>query len=205
MLANHGLITAGDTPAETIRATEDIGRVGRDFFGALASDACDHIEPAAALGAWAAALHAALSSRYGVRPAAIAVRAATRRAIVAAAAEAETLLLAGPLVPDDVVYGGHQVWTADPARSPEAWLEAAPQAWPQTGRLIVALPGLGVILAGPSAAFLEAMEENLLAHVLIRGLIARRGRARSLPGEEVAYLLAMESEKYRQSVAAGAG
>ena len=46
------------------------------------------------------------------------------------------------------------------------------------------------------------MEENLLAHVLIRRLIARRGLARSLPPAEVSYLLSMESEKYRQAIAA---
>jgi hypothetical protein len=49
------------------------------------------------------------------------------------------------------------------------------------------------------------MEENLLAHVLVRRLIARRGEARPLAEGEVGYLLGMEAEKYRQAVAAGGG
>jgi hypothetical protein len=44
------------------------------------------------------------------------------------------------------------------------------------------------------------MEENLLAHVLVRQLIARRGAALALPPEEIDYLAEMESEKYRQTI-----
>jgi hypothetical protein len=69
--------------------------------------------------------------------------------------------------------------------------------------MIVALTRLGVIFAGSSHQMLDAMEENLLAHVLIRQLIARRGRARALPPDEIGYLQSMESEKYREAVAAG--
>ena len=47
------------------------------------------------------------------------------------------------------------------------------------------------------------MEENLLANVLIHALIARRGRPHHLPAAEVEYLGTLESEKYRQAVAAG--
>jgi hypothetical protein len=46
------------------------------------------------------------------------------------------------------------------------------------------------------------MEENLLANVLLHQLIARRGQPRLLPPKEIAFLSGMESEKYRQAVAA---
>jgi hypothetical protein len=181
---------------------ETLVKLGEHRFGPLPADACAKGAPSWALTAWAHDLAAALASRYGLTPEGFSVRPAQRLALHAAANEPERWLLAGPLVPDDVVYGGHYVWSADPARSPAAWLDEAADAWPRTGRLIIALAGVGVVLAGPSAAFIEAMEENLLAHVLVRQLIARRGAAQPLPPAEIDYLLSMESEKYRQSVAA---
>jgi hypothetical protein len=69
--------------------------------------------------------------------------------------------------------------------------------------MIVAVSGLGVILVGPHDKVLDAMDENLLAHVLTRQLIARRGLARVLPPGEINYLRSMESEKYRLAVTAG--
>ena len=44
---------------------------------------------------------------------------------------------------------------------------------------------------------------EVVTHVLIRVLIARRGTPRPLPEAEVQYLLSMEAEHYRQSIAAG--
>lgn len=203
VLANHGLIASGSTAAETVSATERLTGVAQAYFGDLPGDACDRSPPPAVLTAWAAACRAALERRYRPGPNSCCVRPATRRAIQAAAAEPEALLLGGPLVPDDVVYGGQRVWATDAARTPEAWLDEAPEAWPAAGRLILALRGLGVVLAGPSDAFVDAMEENLLAHILIRRLIARRGVAQPLLPDEIDYLLSMESEKYRQIVASG--
>ena len=69
------------------------------------------------------------------------------------------------------------------------------------GRLVVAVAGQGVVLAGPSEAFVAAMEETLLAHVLVRRLIARRGEAVTLPRAECAALAGMEAEKHRQAMA----
>ena len=48
-------------------------------------------------------------------------------------------------------------------------------------------------------------EEQLLAHVLVRLLIARRGRPRYLPADEIGRLSTMEAERYRRAVAAGRG
>jgi rhamnose utilization protein RhaD (predicted bifunctional aldolase and dehydrogenase) len=202
VLENHGLISSGETPAAVIADTERCLSAGQSFFGAVPDDACEPQAPSPALAAWAAAFQGALLRRYGLAPGTVAVAAATRQALSTAAHDPERWLLGGPLVPDDVVYGGHRVYAVDPARSAEGWLDDEPNAWPQTGRLIVALRGLGVILAGPSTAFLDAMEENLLAHVLVRRLIARRGEPQPLPDDEVQYLLNMESEAYRQRVAA---
>lgn len=202
LLANHGLITSAQTAKQVAALTEKVVQHGRATFGALPDHACAEAAPTASLVVWADGLRTALAHRFRLAPQTFAARPAMRRALLEAAKEPEQFLLGGPLVPDDVVYGGHRVWAADAADSPAAWVDDNPAAWPETGRLIVAVRGLGVVLAGPSAAFLDAMEENLLAHVLIRQLIARHGTAQPLPPEEVQYLLAMESEKYRQQVAA---
>ena len=202
VLGNHGLIASAERAPDTVASTERLFSAGQSCFGALPAGACDPAAPPPALVSWAEGLREALAGRYGLSPHAFSVRPAARRALLDAAREPEAWLQGGALVPDDVVYGGHHVLAADPARSPSAWVAGAPEAWPQTGKLIVAVRGLGVVFAGPSVAFLDAMEENLLAHVLIRVLIARRGTPRTLPEAEVQYLLSMEAEHYRQRVAA---
>ena len=203
VLENHGFIAAGLSVEGVIAATEQLVAAGQHFFGPLPADAVLTTAPPPGLNTWAEGLLVALAHRYALASGSLAVRATRHVTLLTAAHDPERWLLGGPLVPDDVVYGGHRLYAADPARSPEAWLDAAPEAWTQTGRLILAVRGLGVLFAGPSASFLDALEENLLAHVLVRRLIARRGRAQPLPPEEVQYLLSMESEKYRQRIAAG--
>lgn len=202
VLENHGLICAGETPAAVMADTERFVAAGQRYFGALPDGFLDQHAPPTALADWAETLQTALAHRYRLAPGSISAAPATRRGVNEAATDPERWLLGGPLVPDDVVYGGHRVYAFDPARSAATWLDDELTAWPQTGRLIIALPGLGVVLAGPSAAFLDAMEENLLAHVLVRRLIARRGQPQPLPDDEVQYLLGMEAEAYRQRVAA---
>jgi hypothetical protein len=202
-LSQHGLIASANGGRAAMTITSELVRVGVDYFGPLPADACAVVEPPRLLTRWAGELERELQNYFP----ALAVRAATRSALLRAAlpGELERWLTAGPLVPDDVVYGGKRVWRAQGGQAPSAWLKAEMSAAPMPGRMIVVVAGLGVILVGPHPKFLDAMEENLLAHVLIRQLIARRGgHARSLPPDEVDYLLAMESEHYRQAVAAGA-
>jgi hypothetical protein len=124
-------------------------------------------------------------------------------ALLAAAREPEHWLTAGALVPDDVVYCGPRVWAAEAADEPADWLAALPDEARSQGRLAVAVRGQGVVLAGPNLAYLEAMEDSLLAHVLIRRLIARRGEPLTLPAAEVEYLHTMEHEHYRRLVPGG--
>jgi hypothetical protein len=156
------------------------------------------VEPPERLTKWSEGLERALWKRVD-RPPLIA-RPATYAALLEAAGEPERWLTAGPLVPDDVVYTGEKVWRADAAHAPEVWLDAAIESIPD--KMIVAVQGLGVVLAGSNPGIVDAMEENLLAHVLIRQLIARRGKPRELPRTEIEYLLSMESEKHRQAIAA---
>ena len=66
--------------------------------------------------------------------------------------------------------------------------------------MAIAVEGTGVVLIARNERLVTAMEETLLAHVLIRMLITRRGKVRTLPKSEVDYLKSMESEKYRIKV-----
>ena len=100
-----------------------------------------------------------------------------------------------------MVYGTHEVWRAEVSHSPQTWLDSEIEALPE--RMVVAVPGLGVILVAPHRRTLDIMEEYLLARVLTLRLMARRGHASVLPQSEVRYLEGMESEHYRQRVATG--
>jgi rhamnose utilization protein RhaD (predicted bifunctional aldolase and dehydrogenase) len=198
-LENHGVIASGETAEAVIALTEAACRLGERVFGALPAEALATAAPPAGLAAWAEALAVVLRARPEAAPAV--VRPARYSALNAAAADPPRWLSAGPLVPDDVVYAGRQVWAAPHAQPAAAWLEAAGGAAALGSRWAVAVTGLGVVLAAPSERYAAAMEENLLAHVLVRRLIARRGAAQSLPAAEVDYLVNMESEAYRQAVA----
>jgi rhamnose utilization protein RhaD (predicted bifunctional aldolase and dehydrogenase) len=198
VLLSHGLIATATSAGGVLAATREAVCAGERFFGALPDDATAPARPPTALAEWAAALARALVARG----AASRVARPTRfRTLLDAASDPERWLCAGALVPDDVVYSGRRVLVADARVGADVWLDTAGSA--STG-MIIAVPPLGVVLAGPSAAAVDVADEILLAHVLARRLIARRGQVRPLPAAEVDYLLAMESEHYRARVAATA-
>ena len=199
VLRNHGLIATGTNGAEVIATTGRLVRAGRAYFGAVPAQARACAAPPRRLAEWAERLEQILRQRFLGRN--VVVRGTTRVTLMQAADDPDQWVAAGPLVPGDVVYGGHTVWKADVARPPETWVDKEIGSEPT--KMIVVVAGLGVVFVGTSHQMLDAMEETLLAHVLTRQLIARRGLARVLPPVEVKYLLSMESEKYREAVAAG--
>jgi hypothetical protein len=197
LLRNHGLIASGATASEALATTRRLVKAGERYFGPLPEAAFGNAWPPGALARWGEALARALRRLPGRGE--THVRVSRRAALLEAASDPEHWLGGGPLVPDDVVYNGPGILQADVSVPPREWLERGLESVPE--RLAVVAPGLGVVLAGPGRRAVEAMEENLLAHVLVRWLIAaRRGTPRPLPPEEVDYLLAMESEKYRQAL-----
>ena len=191
VLENHGLITGGPDAASAIAAHERLIARGRAYFGDLPSDATEFASPSPVANKWATELQSALGfSRV--------TRTATRGGLQITGEGCPT---AGALVPDDVVYGIHDVRVVDASRSPSRWL--ADQTEPLPAQTILWLRGHGFILIGPSERNAAIMEENLLANVAIHILVARRGRPRYLSADEISYLSCMESEKYRQTVAVG--
>jgi rhamnose utilization protein RhaD (predicted bifunctional aldolase and dehydrogenase) len=202
ILASHGFIAHGQAAGEVLALTDEVVKLGRECFGPLPDEVVEVVEPRAGLDPWAEGLRLALTAR-GLIAAGAVVRVASFAALNAAADEPERWLCAGPLIPDDVVYAGRRVWTAKADAAPDDWVDMLPDAGELAGRLAVAVVGLGLIVVGPSEGYARAMEENLLAHVLIRRLLAGRGGAAvTLPDDAVEALCAMEAEKYRRQVAA---
>lgn len=195
MLGNHGVITSALTAAGAIEATHALLAAGRAYFGDLPDDALATGVPSGAAGRWVSALAARLgaAATRAVRPGRYAV-------LEAAARRADPALFEGPLMPDDVVHLGAGVLHAQGADDPARWLDRAGASPPDC--LIVAVEDVGMVYCAPSPSMIDAMEEALLAHWLVRQLIARRGVARALDPSEVARLESMESERYRRLVAA---
>lgn len=189
LLENHGPITAGSTVAEAIAATQAINDAARAYFGGIPADALDLIEPGATLRDAGSLLQAAMPKRK--------VRISRLKILRDASPEAEQWLTAGPLIPDDVVYFGRTIHTVDRLEEIARVAEAA-----IGGSLAMVVRGHGVVMAGPNERFVEAMEEGLAAHALVRLLIHRRGEPQLLPAAAVDVLANMEAEKHRQAMLA---
>jgi len=196
VLANHGLVASGPGVAEVLATTRRLTSAGERWFGALPDDALAVQHPDQKLLSWTEGLRAALSRRGLARHIVLPVQHLT---LSRAATEPERWLAAGPLVPDDVVYGASRAHVVDAGLAPAPWLDSLSSI---DGSMCIAVRGLGIVLAGVSEGTLRATTENLLAHVLIRQLIARRGVPQPLPTSTTAAILGMEAEAYRRAVAA---
>jgi rhamnose utilization protein RhaD (predicted bifunctional aldolase and dehydrogenase) len=195
LLENHGFVASGKNSATVIRATEDFLQAGQDAFGVLPPALLASNPPSAELERAAVLLHSLATERWGDQS--FAVRPARLGAFFEAARNPALLETPGPLVPDDIIFSGSGIRVVTLSTLRDA-LDDAP------AKLAVAVEGVGTILLGRNDALLVAMEETLLAHVLVRMLVAgRHGRLRTLPAEEVDYLQNMESEKYRIAMSGG--
>jgi rhamnose utilization protein RhaD (predicted bifunctional aldolase and dehydrogenase) len=190
VLERHGLIASAATGDQAVRATRRAAAAAAAWLAPLAPDVLAEADAPPGLTSWASGLGAALGPT--------ATRAARFSALHRAADDPARWLAAGPLVPDDVVFGVGEVGTADPAIAPAAWLATV---GPRPDTFAVSLAGLGVVVSAPRPALADALEEMLLGHVLIRRLVAGRGPVRAMPADAIAALAAMESERHRRAVA----
>jgi rhamnose utilization protein RhaD (predicted bifunctional aldolase and dehydrogenase) len=194
VLANHGFIASGDSADQVIASTEQAVDAARRYFGELTPDMLTAAPANPKLARWAEQLESALRRRdHGTWV----VRPACWQMLNVASAE---WLAGGPLVPDDVIYGPEEVFVLNSSQTLERWVE---QNSVLHGRALIVVGGLGLLLLAQSAGSIETMEENLLANVLVRILIERRGRVRELLADQARHLREMESEKYRQAMVAG--
>ena len=199
VLANHGFIASGHDADQVIDITRKFDSAGRSYFGELPAELVTQQPPSPELARWAQELQSALDQRL---PGQVVALPARWPALHRASEEPERWLTLGPLVPDDVVYGPEKVFCLGASTSAQKWADNFPDAGT---RAVVAVEGLGLVLVAGSRRLFDTMEENLLANVLIRFLMARRGRPLELPEAQAAHLRTMESEKYRQALVAGRG
>ena len=194
VLQNHGFVAAAPSSSEAIASSEAFVNAARNFFGAIDPSALDEESPTQEMLDLAERLRRQLSrGTHGV-PLLRAGRFSMFRTGID--------LLAGPalqpFVPDDVVYLGHRIWRA---ASTEEAADLANSLVDRYARFSIVVPRRGILFAGDSDALLDAMEESMLAHMLIALLISRKGVPVPLRGESIAALAAMESEKYRRDLA----
>ncbi|MGH9521604.1 MAG: class II aldolase/adducin family protein [Terriglobales bacterium] len=196
VLENHGHIASATTAHDAIAMTDRVIAAARATFGEVPEGCTRRLSAPTALANWADELGQALRRRFP--ESGFTVTPATLGGLAELSSRPERWQSIGALVPDDVVYGPSAILVAQISDSPAAWVERHLAGAPEKLAIIVA--GQGVVLVAHNAALARTMEENLLANVLVRTLVERRGTVRTLPREEVEYLQSMESEKYRQKV-----
>jgi ribulose-5-phosphate 4-epimerase/fuculose-1-phosphate aldolase len=199
ILRNHGVIVGAETPDAVIAVMDELIAAGRRVFGPLPTDAAGRTAPPPKLLAAAARLQTLYDETPGldavVRPAAF--PGLLGSALDAVADARQTLL------PDDAMLRTEEipVATAVGDVGPAARTLADPHQ-PLPHRAVVYLKDVGPIFADQTITMAGILEEFLLAHVLVRGLAAPHGTLRSVPDAELAHLIEMESEGYRERIAA---
>jgi len=194
-LKNHGLICSAKNGAAAVRIIKKLLKITKKHFGNLPSSPERPRNSPKELVVWFNALKAGLHNRFG----SLVIRPARMSCLVGFPQRSKLESNPGPLIPDDIIYLGSQIFTASRFQSPARFVENLPDRLPPS--MVVAVMDLGYILCGSSENILDMAEENLLAHHLTRTLISRRGKPRTLPKKEIDYLSSMESEKYRQALA----
>jgi putative hydrolase of the HAD superfamily len=196
VLENHGLIVSAADANRAIRRSEELIGIGKSYFGRLPEDAFETAADSPDLLQIARELEEAAGRSLQAR---LSARPARNKFLAGAAIEAELNLTGGPIAPDDVVYNGPRVFPSQSAEQAVELIREIPQ--PLLTKTVIVLKDKGVIFLGASPASVDAMEETLLAHALIRTLISRKGSVKRLSDDEINYLASMEAEKHRQKVA----
>lgn len=194
VLQNHGFVAAASSSNEAIALSEAFVDGARHFFGAIDPASLDPESPAQEMLDLVECLRLQLSGRTHGVP----LLRAGRFSIFRSGNDLLKGSALHPFVPDDVVYMGPRIWcassTEEAARLANSLVDRA--------RFAIVVPRRGILFAGESDALLDAMEESMLAHMLIALLISRKGDPVPLHGASIAALAAMESEKYRRDLAA---
>ena len=197
VLENHGFIASGQNAKQVIAATEQFLNVAQTFFGDFSPDLLVALPATKASQQAADKLRSLYRERWGEQS--VVIRPARFGVFNQLDNQPQLFDSPGALVPDDVVYGGGEIQRSS-LKGLSKWISNMPDTPPE--KLVVAIEGAGTVLLARSEGLAAAMEEMLLAHILVRMLIARRGSVRTLPQPEVEYLQSMESEKYRVMVRA---
>ena len=197
VLENHGFIASAENARQIISATDSFLQAAQTFFGDI-SRTLSTPQPTTPTQAQAAGtLRALIRERWGLEE--LVVRPAPLGVFHVLDTSPQCFEYPGALVPDDVVYGCSHMHRCSLSSLRDLVAEL-PNYAPE--KLAISVEGTGTLLVARNEPLASALEELLAAHILIRMLVARRGKLRLLPTAEVNYLQSMESEKYRVKVCA---
>jgi len=192
-LANHGLITVGESPVQAAELTNRVTKIARAAFGR-------HCEPESE--AHESSIEEMVGKVEELQRLARSnlVRICRDQWVGQACChpQGRSWFCDPPLFPDQVVYcGPSAVWIDSAQGKGGAEIARYIEKFAMSPRVLV-VAGAGVIVAGENEIVLDAAEELLRAHVRVCILGERLGQLNRLTSEDIAYLLGWEAEQFRQ-------
>ena len=193
ILENHGFVAAASSTAKAVEISEEFVASARGFFGPIDSLWLTRETPQAPMLKLVEQAEQQARSSDSTRS-----FRAGQFAIFRSRTDLRSQAALTPLVPDDVVYLGPQIWRATSLREASSALQRL-QA--RGSRFALVVPETGILFGADNEGFLAAMEEVMLAHLLIALLVASKGVLNPLSEKRVGEIMEMESEQYRQRLA----
>ena len=215
-LQNHGLVVAGNSPAEIEETSVRlVAAIGAHLAGLPAIDwgevvRLDAGNTRAALNVVGPVLRAALAT--GDRLKVVTFDDSPLAVSLAGSALGRELAMAGPLTPDQIVYAGSSPLVVDvpDGTAPDQLAEnltsaiAARTATGAGAPVVVIVPGLGFFAAADSYAQAETVRQVYLAAASVSAQAHRMGGVRPLADAERAFVEPWETQPHRRHGAAGA-
>jgi rhamnose utilization protein RhaD (predicted bifunctional aldolase and dehydrogenase)/NAD(P)-dependent dehydrogenase (short-subunit alcohol dehydrogenase family) len=216
LLQNHGLIVAGDTPAEIEETSTRVVAAVKAHLAGLPPVAwgdVGRIEPERAralIRAVGPALRALLATRERLQV--VTFDDSPLPASLAGSSLGRDFAAAGPLTPDQIVYTGSfpLVFDAPADATPDALVESlaaaieARRASESGPPVIVIVRGLGLFAAADSYAQADTARQVYLDAIGVSVEAHRLGGVRPLADKERQFIELWEAEAYRKRVSAGA-
>jgi ribulose-5-phosphate 4-epimerase/fuculose-1-phosphate aldolase len=193
LMENHGLLAYADTPEQAVELTAQAVARCEALFGVPKPPVLG--QNRGLLNRVAALLGKLLTESLGADEAVTAVADDPWAASHAAGAEWTWQ----PVCADDVIFCGLKVPLLSPTDAvDDTRLDGL---YPDSARrAVLAVKGLGVVMAAPNKKALDWMQEMLHANARARAMTRLKGRTRALPPQVCVDVAGMEGEKYRQNL-----
>ena len=215
LLQNHGLIVAGDDEATIVERSEAVVHAVGQRISMNTPGTGPAADPGMSAGVEATVerLERALGTVLGggTGPRAVVFDGSADAARLAGTREGRTLVEAGPLTPDQIVYAGSwPLWLgADTVAAPGGELEQAVAAAvaghvAATGEtpIVVVAEGLGVLATGTGARQAETARHLYLDATRVGFGALALGGVRALAPAERGFIETWEAETYRRGIEA---
>jgi rhamnose utilization protein RhaD (predicted bifunctional aldolase and dehydrogenase)/NAD(P)-dependent dehydrogenase (short-subunit alcohol dehydrogenase family) len=215
-LQNHGLVVAGNSPAEIEETSVQLVAAIEAHLAGLPAIAWGEVvrldadNTRATLNVVGPVLRAALAT--GDRLKVVTFDDSPLAVSLAGSALGREFAMVGPLTPDQIVYAGSFPLVVDvpDGTAPDQLAEnltsaiAARTATEAGSPIVVIVPGLGLFAAADSYAQAETVRQVYLDAAGVSAQAHRMGGIRPLADAERGFIERWEAEAYRRGVAAGA-